>query len=494
MPRMSRASDSRRAVLSRWDKRYVWHPFTQQADWQKTEPVIVRSARGSSFTDLAGRTYIDGVSSLWVTVHGHRHPALDRAVKAQLGRMAHTTFLGLTHEPAIRLARELARLAPKGLTRVFYSDNGSTAVEVALKMAYQYGLQSGGAGRTEFLALGNSYHGDTLGSVSVGGIGLFHERFRPLLFKARFAMSPFCYRCPFRRNGYKGRLRTAPARGGRVPRPGDFRAETGCRWECLGSVKKALDRGRGRLAAAVVEPLVQGAAGMIVMPPGYLRGVERLCRRRAVPLIVDEVATGFGRTGAMFASEQEGVRPDILCLAKSVTGGYLPLAATLATEKIYRAFLGRYEEFKTFFHGHTYTANPLACAAALANLRLYRSGKLLERLRPKIALLARTLESWRSLPQVGDVRQMGFMAGVELVRDKKTARPFPAAWKIGQRVCLAARPRGVWIRPLGDVIVILPPLGIGPGELRRLLDAVRASIDEVTAPAALAALAGRRRG
>jgi adenosylmethionine---8-amino-7-oxononanoate aminotransferase len=467
-------------TLARWDKTHVWHPFTQQADWEKEDPLIVRSAQGSYLTDAQGRRYLDGVSSLWVTVHGHRHPVLDRAVKAQLNRMAHTTFLGLTHEPAIRLARELVRLAPQGLTRVFYSDNGATSVEVALKMAYQRAVQQGRgrAAKTEFLALENSYHGDTLGSVSVGGIRLFHRKFKPLLFKAHFAMSPYCYRCPFRKGtGYAGRFRPG-RRPARAPRPGDFRPETGCRWECLRSVETILRRRSRRLAAAIVEPTVQGAAGMIVMPPGYLRGFERLCRQYRVPWIADEVATGFGRTGKMFAVEHEGARPDFLCAAKSITGGYLPLAVTLTTEKVYRSFLGRHEDFKTFFHGHTYTANPLACGVALANLRLYRSQKLLGKLRPKIRLLTEALEEFRGLPGVGDARQMGFMAALELVRDKKTREPFPPGMKMGQRVCRLARRRGLWIRPLGDSLVILPPLAISLPDLRKLLSVVRESLLE----------------
>ncbi|MBI4395741.1 MAG: adenosylmethionine--8-amino-7-oxononanoate transaminase [Elusimicrobia bacterium] len=469
----------KKSSLARWDKTYLWHPFTQQADWEKDDPLIIQSARGSYLTDVEGRRYLDGVSSLWVTVHGHRHPALDRAVKSQLARMAHTTFLGLTHEPAILLAKELVRIAPRGLRRVFYSDNGSTAVEVALKMAYQYGRQQTSPLRTEFLALKNSYHGDTLGSVSIGGIDLFHKAFKPLLFRARFAISPHCYRCPYRRERGGGSSRIGNA-GGNIsaPKPGDSRKETGCRWECLRSAEVVFQSRRGRLAAAVIEPSVQGAAGMIVMPRGYMKGFEALCRREGVPLICDEVATGFGRTGAMFAVDHEGVSPDIMCVAKSITGGYLPLAATLTTERIYQAFLGRYEEFKTFYHGHTYTANPLACAAALANLELYRTQRLLRDVGRKAGWLAQALDGLRSLPIVGDVRQIGFMAGVELVQDPGTRRPFPPAWKIGQKVCLAARERGLWLRPLGDVIVILPPLGIADGDLRRLFRGVREAILE----------------
>ena len=466
--------------LSRWDKKYLWHPFTQQADWEASDPIVVRSAKGSWLTDDRGRRYLDGVSSLWVTVHGHREPVLDRAVKRQLARMAHTTFLGLTHEPGILLARELVRIAPKGLSRVFYSDNGSTSVEVALKMAFQYWSRQGEK-RPEFLALSNSYHGDTLGAVSVGGVRLFHRAFKPLLFRARFAPTPSCYRCPFRKKPPLDLLRGEKDASGPTPKPGEARAETGCRWDCLAGAEKILKARRGRLAAAVVEPVVQGAAGMLVQPPGYLKGLERLCRKYGVLLIADEVATGFGRTGAMFAVEREGVVPDFLCLSKSITGGYLPLAATLTTEKVYRAFLGRPEEFKTFFHGHTYTANPLACAAALENLKLYRKRSLLKFLRPKIARLKSFLDSLRGRLHVGNVRQAGFMAGIELVVDGKTGKPYPVVARTAHRVCLAARRRGLWLRPLGDVLVLMPPLGISFKDLDRMFSAVERSIADVMA-------------
>lgn len=461
------------------DKKHVWHPFTQQSEWEKGEPLVIRSGKGVWLTDVKGRRYIDGVSSLWVTVHGHRDPALDRAVKAQLGRLAHTTFLGLTHEPAIRLAKALVDAAPEGLSRVFYSDNGSTSVEVALKMAYQYWQLRGQRGRTSFLALRDSYHGDTLGSVSVGGIPIFHKTFKPLLFKTHFAPTPFAHGCSDARCGH-GVIRTGEAFRGPAPRPGDRQPGAACRWASLAAAEKIMRAHRGRLAALVVEPLVQGAAGMLVQPPGYLKGLERLCRKYGLLMIVDEVATGFGRTGTMFAVEQEGVRPDFLCVSKSITGGYLPLAATVTTEKVYRAFLGRFEEFKTFFHGHTYTANPLACAVALENLALYRSRDLLKKLAPKIARMKVFLEGMRSRPHVGDVRQAGFMAGIELVADKSTGKRYPVTARPAHRACLAARKRGLWIRPLGDVVVLMPPLGINAKDFETMLKAVEASIIEAT--------------
>src|SRR3989339_576965 len=352
------------------DKKYVWHPFTQMADWVNDDPVapcIIDRARGNYLYDVRGKKYLDGVSSLWVTLHGHGKKEIDRAVRAQLKKVAHSTFLGLTHEPAIRLARELIGLAPAGLSRVFYSDNGSTAVEIALKMAYQYWQQKPAReNRTTFLSLKNAYHGDTIGSVSVGGMDLFHVKFRPLLFKTIFAPSPYCYRCSHQGKGERGEGRGAFFR---------HCSAMGCLGQCVRETEKLLQKNQRQIAAFIVEPMVQGAAGMLTMPAGYLKEIETLCRKYGVLLICDEVATGFGRTGKMFAVEHEGVKPDLLCLSKGITGGYLPLAVTLATEQVYKAFLGHFEEFKTFFHGHTYTANPLGCAAALANLELFSEGQ-----------------------------------------------------------------------------------------------------------------------
>lgn len=427
--------------LERWDKKYIWHPFTQHTEWEKQEPLIVRSGRGMYLQDVQGKRYLDGVSSLWVNVHGHRVPALDAAVRRQLRRVAHSTFLGLTHEPAIRLAKRLVEIAPPGLTRVFYSDNGSTAVEVALKMAYQFQQLRGrpGTQRVRFLSLKGAYHGDTVGSVSVGGIEIFHARFRHLLFK-----------------GFK----VAPGN--------------------LGEAERLLRRHHRRIAAAIIEPLIQGAAGMKVMPKGYTRQLWRLCKRYGVLFIADEVATGFGRTGTMFAVEQEKAQPDFLCVAKSITGGYLPLAATLTTEPIYRAFLGRFDEFKTFFHGHTYTANPLACAVALANLDLYRRNGVLQNVRARAKDLAAFLHSLEAHPHVRDVRQVGLMAGIELVQDKARGLPYPPGWRVGYHVCLAARARGVFLRPLGDVIVLMPPLAISQRDLEILCRAVHGAMEEVT--------------
>ena len=450
-------NQKRPSALAVWDKKYLWHPFTQQTEWAGREPVIIASGKGVWLKDIHGRRLLDGASSLWVNVFGHRRVEIDRAVRKQLGKIAHATFLGLTHEPAIRLGKCLVELAPQGLSRVFYSDNGSTAVEVALKMAYQYWQLTGQPQKTKFVSMKDGYHGDTLGSVSVGGIDLFHQRFGGLLFKGWQV-------------GDHLRPHTQHLRPERSLRSNMF----GVRSE----VSAVLSRYHKQIAAVIIEPLVQGASGIRLMPKGYLAHVARLCKRYGVFLIADEVATGFGRTGTLFAVEQEKVRPDFLCVAKSLTGGYLPLAATLTTEKVYGAFLGRYDEFKAFFHGHTYTANPLACAAALANLDLYRKKNLMAHVRERARELTEGLAPLRRHPHVKEVRQIGLMAGIEL--EKSPGKSYPPAARMGLKVCDACLKRGVWLRSLGDVVVLMPPLAISRKELQFLIQVVRDSIKEIT--------------
>ena len=418
------------------DRAHLWHPFTQQRDWADEEPVIVERAEGTDLIDTHGRRYIDGVSSLWCNVHGHRQPLIDAAIRDQLDRVAHSTMLGLSHPGAIELARRLVELAPSGLTRVFYSDSGSTATEIALKMAFQYWRQQGDERRTRFVSLREAYHGDTIGSVSVGGIDLFHATYRPLLFDTLKAQ------------------------------PGD-----------VDDMRRLFDAHPGAIAAVIVEPLVQGAAGMIVHPDGYLRAVRELCDEHGTLLVCDEVAVGLGRTGRMWACEHEDVAPDLMCVAKGLTGGYLPLAATLASERIYDGFLGDHTAHRTFFHGHTYTGNPLACAAALATLDVFEQDRTLERLQPKIDLLAELLEPIAARDDVAEVRRRGFMTGIELTG-------YPPELKIGHRVTLEARKRGAIVRPLGDVVVLMPPLAISEADLTRLLEITVTSIEAATAAVA----------
>jgi adenosylmethionine-8-amino-7-oxononanoate aminotransferase len=444
-------------TLVAWDHAHLWHPFTQMRDWLGEEPLVIVEGRGCWLVDAQGRRYLDGVSSLWCNVHGHRHPTLDAALRAQLDRVAHTTLLGLAGGPAIELAHALVGVVPPGLTRVFYSDAGATAVEAALRIALQYHQLRGDTLRTRFASLVEAYHGDTLGAVGVGYSEAFH----------RFVADA-----------------VAPAV--RLTPPHVFRWQRGL--DPAAALAAAIDEAERTLAAAgptlaalIVEPLVQGAAGMWVHPPEYLRALHALARRHGYLFIADEVATGFGRTGRMFACEHAGITPDLMCIAKGITGGYLPLAATLATEPVFEAFLGPYEDFKAFFHGHTYTGNALGCAVALASLRVFEDERTLERLGPKLATLeARLAAEIAPLAHVGDVRQRGFMVGVELVADRAARRPYPSATRMGHRVILAARRRGVILRPLGNVLVLMPPLAIADDELSLLLDVARAAIVEAT--------------
>jgi adenosylmethionine-8-amino-7-oxononanoate aminotransferase len=439
--------------VRRWDLDHVWHPFTQMAEYAEGEPLVVVAAEGNELIDDHGRRYFDATSALWCNLFGHGVPEIDHAVRAQLERVAHSTLLGATHPPAAELARRLVEIAPRGLKRVFFSDDGATAVEAALKIAFQYRLLTRGreaAAGARYLSLDNAYHGDTLGAAAVGGVELFHETFRPILLPTLKAPSPYCYRCPL----------------GKTP--------DACSIDCAREVEALLEREQGRVCAVLIEPGVQAAAGMLVQPAGYLSRVAEACRRHGALLVFDEVATGFGRTGRLFACEEEGIAPDLLCVAKGLTGGYLPVAATLATDEVYAAFLGRYEEYRHFFHGHTYTGNPLGCAAALATLGLLRDPGVLAGVARKARLLREALAPVERHRHVGELRQAGLMCGVELVADRATRDRFAAGDRVGYRLCLALRGHGIYARPLGDVIVLMPPLTASDAELRRLADALHA--------------------
>jgi adenosylmethionine---8-amino-7-oxononanoate aminotransferase len=451
----SAAGRPTRQQLAEWDRQIVWHAFTQMAEY---EPLILERGQGATLWDVDGREYLDAVSSLWCNLHGHRHPKLDAAIQAQLAEVAHVTSLGSSHPTTITLARRLVELAPAGLGHVFFSDDGATAVEVALKMALQYWRQRDDPRpeKTSYAALAQAYHGDTLGGVSVGGVARFHAMFEPLLFDVLRLPAPELYRRP----------------------PGV--SADGAAAHYLAEVERALAEHHQRLAALVIEPLVQCAAGMLMHPPGYLRGVAELCRKYDVLLIADEVAVGFGRTGTMFACEQENVAPDFLCLAKGLTAGYLPLAATLTTDKIWRAFLGSYAESKAFFHGHTYGGNPLGAAVALASLDVFVEEQTLARLPEKIARLGTHLARIARHRHVGDVRQRGLIGAIELVRDRESKEPYPWEQGVGLAVCRVAREHGVLARPLGNVLVVMPPLSIQLDELDRICQAIEAGIIAVT--------------
>ena len=510
--------------LAKLDHAHVWHPFTQMRDWLKRQPIVIVSGRGAVLRDVKGKEYLDANSSIWTNLHGHRHPKIDAAIQRQLTRIAHSSALGLANEPASLLAAGLVNIADRQLpiadsqkadaganrqspirnrklTKVFFSDDGSTAMEVALKLAYEFARRARGFKRPKFLSLQGAYHGDTVGAVSLGHIDLFHKSYAGLLFKTEKVMAPYCYRCPFNRA---------------KPERADARNYRKCNWECVGKFEQAFTKQKKRgepYAAFVFEPLMQGAAGMIPQPSGWLRQATDIARGHGALLIADEVMTGFGRIGfqpvpngdgsrnqsvtgkdskgvaqawdkleacsALFACQHEGVQSDFLALAKGLTGGYLPMAATLTTQEVFNAFLGEYDEFKTFFHGHSYTGNQLGAAAALANLDVLQSrASVLARARLQRALHDELKTLW-SLPNVGDIRQVGLIAGIELVKDWRTREPFDLRERAGIRVCEAMARRGVLTRPIGNVVVLMPPYCTTTAQAQRMVSALRESIAHV---------------
>ncbi|KXZ21844.1 adenosylmethionine--8-amino-7-oxononanoate transaminase [Bacillus nakamurai] len=443
----------RQSIIEK-SKKYLWLPFTQMKDYDEN-PLIIKSGNGIKLKDINGKEYYDGFSSVWLNVHGHRKKELDEAIKKQLEKIAHSTLLGMTNVPATELAEMLINITPDKLTRVFYSDSGAEAMEIALKMAFQYWKNRGKPEKQKFISMKNGYHGDTIGAVSVGSIELFHHVYGPLMFESFKAPIPYIYR-----------------------------SESGdpeqCRDECLEALEQLLTEHHGEIAALTIESMVQGASGMIVMPDGFLSGVRQLCTKYDVLMIVDEVATGFGRTGKMFACEHENVQPDLMAAGKGITGGYLPIAVTFATEAIYEAFYDDYEKGKTFYHGHSYTGNQLGCAVAIENLRLFEAERIVEQVAEKSKTAELLLHDLKSLPHVGDVRQLGLMAGIELVQTKETKQPYPPEQRVGYQVSLKMRELGMLTRPLGDVVAFLPPLASTTEELKAMVSIMKEAIREVT--------------
>ncbi len=491
--------------LAQIDHAHVWHPFTQMRDWLKREPFVITSGKGAVLRDVHGKEYLDANSSIWTNLHGHQHTKINAAIARQLKKISHSSALGFANEPASLLAAELVRSAahcsartvrptrgamfraPR-LNKVFFSDDGSTALEVALKLAYEFTRRTRGPKtKPRFLSLVGAYHGDTAGAVSLGHIDLFHKAYSGLLFKTDQVMSPYCYRCPFNRA---------------KPEREDARKYRKCNWECVGKVEQKLraQKKRGNpYAAFVFEPLMQGAAGMIPQPSGWLRQVTDLARGHGALLIADEVMTGFGRTGVtchvddaavqrvtqnfqeakLFACSRVGITPDFLCVAKGLTGGYLPMAATLTTQKVFNAFLGEYHEFKTFFHGHSFTGNQLGANAALASLDILQSKASVHSRAVLQQAMAKELKSLWSLPNVGDIRQVGLIGGIELVRNWRTREPFALRQQAGIRVCEAMAKRGVLTRPVGNVIVLMPPYCTTAAQLRKIVAALHEAVGEV---------------
>ena len=449
------------------DRAHVWHPFTQMRDWNDPAhtPVVIVGGQGAVLKAEDGREYLDGNSSIWTNLHGHRHPQIDQAIRDQLDRIAHSSFLGLTNDVAAKLAHELIEATGLRDAKVFFSDDGSTAMEAALKMVHQARLQRGEISRTTFLSLGNAYHGDTIGAMSAGHSAIFHAAYKPLLFETREVMSPACYRCPHNQG--------EPVRGI------DARQTRKCHGECIGDLKSALDDLGDAASAFVLEPRVQGAAGMTMQPGDYLEKAAALCQEHGVWLVLDEVMTGFGRTGAMFAFHHGNVIPDVVALAKGLTGGYLPLAVTLASAEIFEAFLGEHRELKTFFHGHSYTGNALGCAAARASLKIFETDNTLQknnRLQFDLGLL--TAKFWDH-PNVGDVRQEGLICAIEIVSDFKTRARFPLEDRIGHRICEAAQRHGLLTRPIGDVLILMPPYCTTETQLAAMVEALWLGLNEI---------------
>jgi len=428
------------------DLKYVWHPYTQMKDCRDLPPILIDRARGMKLYDDKGRFYYDTISSWWCNVHGHNHPAIKKAINSQLNRFEHVLFAGFTHKGAIALAERLVSVTPENLTRVFFSDNGSTAVETALKMSFQYWRNRGRKEKTTFLSLDRAYHGDTIGAMSVGGAGLFNELFSPLFFRSFKAPSPYCYRCPMGKE------------------------KNTCDIDCVKPLEEILRKRNKGIAAVILEPIVMAAGGMIVYPAEYLKRVHRLAKRYDTHLILDEVATGFGRTGRMFACEHAGVKPDFMCLSKGLTSGYLPLAATLTTEEVYRAFYADYAKKKTFYHGHTYTANPVACAAALASMRIFEEEKTLDRVREAMPVFHRGLERFKGFPIVGDIRYIGMIGGMELVKDRRTRKEFGLGERIGLEIYKEGLKKNLILRPLGNITYFFLPLCVKRREVSRVME------------------------
>lgn len=441
--------------LLKKDFEYIWHPFTQMKDFEEHKPIIIERGKGIYIYDKEGNKYIDAVASWWVNTLGHSNDRLNKALCEQAKKIEHVIFAGFTHKPAIELAERLIKLSPEPLKKVFFSDNGSTAVEVALKMAYQYQTQTGHPERTKFITLENAYHGDTIGAVSLGGCGLYHKLYKPLLFDIFKAPSPYCYRCPLGKTQGK------------------------CSFECACSIEDIIKEHHKSIAGIVLEPLVQGAGGMIIYPPEYLKIVRELCDKYDILLIDDEVAMGFGRTGKFFACEHAGISPDIMCLAKGITAGYMPLAVTLTTQKIYDAFYDDYEKTKTFYHGHSFTANPLACAVAVENLKILEEEKILEKNLPKIERMKQGLEKFKDLKNVGDVRQMGMVGVVEIVQDKKTKEPFDFKDRIEMKIYRKGLENGIVMRPIGNSFYFIPPYVITEKEIDLMLEIAYNTIKSV---------------
>ncbi|MDR0675898.1 MAG: adenosylmethionine--8-amino-7-oxononanoate transaminase [Elusimicrobiota bacterium] len=435
------------------DFKYIWHPYTQMKDCEKYPNILLERAKGIKLYDDKGNFYYDIISSWWCNVHGHNHPKIKNAIKNQLNSLDHIMFAGFTHKSAIKLAEKLINvLDDKAITKIFFSDNGSTSVEVAIKMSMQYWYQKGKKNKKQFLCLDYGYHGDTIGTMSVSGIGFFNQKFSSLFYKVHRAKSPYCYRCPFKKK------------------------QESCIFECVKDMEQILIKNSKNIAGIILEPLVMGAGGMIIYPKEYLEKVGELAQKYNVHLILDEVATGFGRTGKIFAYKYTNIKPDFICISKGLTGGILPLAATFTTEKIYQAFYDDYEKLKTFYHGHTFTANPLSCASANASLEIFdeenyfEDEKKLKTISKILKYRLKSLKNNKIFKFIGDVRSIGMIGAIELVRDKKTKKSFEIKDRIGMKIYNEALKENLIMRPIGNIIYFYLPLCTSKRDLNKIFD------------------------
>ena len=438
------------------DLRHIWHPCAQMKDYEQLPPMVIDRAKGAWLYDVYGKGYLDIVSSWWANLLGHTNEKINARIAAQLDRLEHVIFANFSHRPAIELAERLATLVPEGLTKFHFNDNGSSAVEAALKMAFQYCQQTGRTGKTRFMCLSEGYHGETIGALSVGSMDLFAEMYKPMMMDNIHIEAPDCYRCPY----------------------GETRDTCSC--ACFEHAERAFAAHGHETAAMIVEPLLQGSAGMRIYPEEYLRKLRALCDAHDVLLIADEIATGFGRTGRLFACERAGITPDLMCLSKGLTGGYMPMSITVVKEKIYDAFYADWSEGKAFMHSHTYAGNPLGCSAALAVLDILDEENILERAEETASWLsARMAETFGAHPNVGEIRHIGLIHAVELVEDRAAKRPFDGGRRLGYAIYRRALQHGLLLRPLGDVLYFNPPLNIGRDDLDTAIARMKASMDEV---------------
>ncbi len=441
--------------LQEKDLKYIWHPCSQMKDYEDFPPIVIERGEGVFLYDVEGKRYLDAVSSWWVNLFGHSNKRINKAIEKQIDKLEHVIFVNFSHRPAIELSERIVNITPQGLNKVFFSDNGSSAIEVAIKLSFQYFQQIGKPKKTKFIAITDSYHGDTLGALSLGGIDLYSKIYKPLLLNTHRVQGPDCFRCKY-----------------------GLERET-CNAECFEHMERAIEENHEEIAGAIIEPMVQGAGGMKIYSALYLKKLREICHKYDIHFIADEVAVGFGRTGKMYACEHAGISPDIMCLSKGLTAGYLPLSLTLMTDKIYDAFYDEYQTLKGFLHSHSYTGNPIGSAVACETLNIFEDENIIENNRQKSQIIKeKVAEYLMDIPYFGEFRQLGMIGAVELVKDKKTKEGFDWKERVGYKIYKKALKHGVLLRPLGNVVYFMPPYVINEEEIDIMINAARKSIEE----------------